>query len=410
MKEPNYDKCNKKTVNSYLQHYEMSGHDANRDLKAAVGALGFAMLKNLNGRAVATCDNCGGDSDPELSDCPYCGDTEEEPEVVDTTGEETKQEQNMTTKGSAERKGKKTGKKKSSSKKKPGATPAKVSKKKGGKASKKKGGKGTGHPAKKTRKKAGKKKAGKADKKPKADKIDLNSKDLVSTKQLEASITKVQELKVRGMETMWDLGKELDNIYSKKLWTQKTTPDGTAVYDSFKAFVSHEFGFTAAHAYRLMDVAIHFTKKQVLDVGVTKLNVLVRVSPEQREEFLKRAPNTSRSKLSQEVAQLVEGQPARKGRGEGFKGGAEATAKGAKARREKAAERRNQANKSGKLTIVRTDARVEVELFKRNTAERATTIKDAVGTEHCANGVVQYYSLLDTPKGLVISIETRREG
>ena len=192
---------------------------------------------------------------------------------------------------------------------------------------------------------------------------------------------------------MHALGFALLNIYEKKLYTQKTA-DGKPVYDSWTKFCSKEVGINPRYAYRLMDISIHFTKKDVAEVGVSKLNLIVRVPEEKRKALLEKAANTPRSKLSKEVAKLA-GNSTRKTGREGFRGTPGTTAG---------------QPRSTKLTIVRSEPRVVVGLFESDGTTPATEAVNATGIEQCANSMVIHYSLMVDKEGRIsLAIETRRE-
>jgi hypothetical protein len=214
-------------------------------------------------------------------------------------------------------------------------------------------------------------------------------------------MARVRELQHQAIVCTWDLGRALFAIYEGKLWTQMTA-DGKALYDSWTKFCKKELGVDPKHGYRIMDVAANFTREQVTEIGVTKLGMIVRVAPEQRAKLLEAAKETPRSKLAVEVGKLAAGQVRDTGR-DGFKGDS-GKGRGGKGVREDGV-----AAKSTKVTIVRSEPRVVVELFKRGTTERARHVKDACGVEQCANGMVVLYALVETEKGLAIAVETRRD-
>lgn len=305
-----------------------------RRIELTVLALVQTMTK---AESLATCENCGGDSDSNLEECPYC---------VPPPNDEA-----QTTQTKSDDMAKKT------------------SKKVAPKASTKKKGETTAL---------------------------ATVSHIVTDKALQAGMDKVRTLQREGVEVAWEIGKELFNLYENKLWTQMQDDKGKPVYKDWSTFVSKEFGIVSAYAFKLMDVASHFSKKQISEVGVTKLAMIVRVPEQQRAQLLEAAKNTPRSKIAEEVSKLagtnVRDTGRKKFSGQSGKG------RGAGA-----------AEKSVKLTVVRTKPKLTVPLFKADSTHRAKSAADAVGVEKCANGVSVYYSIKNTEAGLALVIETVRE-
>lgn len=376
MDQPNLEKVNPELVAKWCKHYKLDVDPAD-DLEEAVRALSAAMAK---ADKIAGCDNCNGDSDIALPECPFCGDSEtSEDNETQTKTEVTTEVSDMTTKKKTTKKTAKKAPAKKTSKKAPVKNaPAK-----------------TEAAAPKGRKKAPAKKAP-AKKAPAKESKALAKKEelsVVSSAALTKGVERVRQLQMQGIECMWDLGQTLFGIYEKKLYTQMKA--GTKpVYDSWTKFCKKELGIDPRYGFKLMDVATNFNKRQVADVGVTKLTMLVRVPEEKRAELLAKAKDTPRSKIQEEVSKLA-GNTVRDTGRDGFKG--------------KRGEGRKPTKKSEKLTVVRTEPRVVVDLFKRGTTERAKTLEDAMGIEQCANGMTVHYSIVETEKGISLAIETRRE-
>lgn len=353
---PKSEKVDVAVVTKWCKHYKLKVDPA-EDIEGATKALS----KKMSNEQHASCDVCGGDSDIALPECPFCGDDETD---------ETKVTTEVSDMAAKKKTGKKTGKK--------------VAKK----------------VAKKTEKKVAKKVAKKTERKPKPAKPVKAPKPeaiTVSSVALEKGMSRVRELQIEGIECMYELGKTVFNIFEKKLWTQMKDENGKAVYDSWTTFCKKELKMAPQYSYRLMDVSEHFTKKQVADVGVSKLNLLVRVPEEKRKEMLASAKETPRSKIAQEVAALAGTQRPENGR-DGFKGERNTTGK-----------KKEKVQKSEKLTVIRTEPRIVIDLFKRGTKERAHDLQDAVGIEECANGKKVHYAIMETEEGLSLVVETRQE-
>lgn len=398
---PKLDRVKVDVVDRWCAHYKLELRST-ATLDRKVFALSEAMK---SAQVISGCDTCGGDSDGSLPDCPFCG-TGDDPPAVNP-----KQEEDATM---AAKKAKKTANAKKAAVKKPAPKPA-PAKKAAAKPAKEK-------PAKKASKKAegdsfsraAKKIADKAAAEPARPKSRLSAKapaaadaPTPSTKPVKAKLEltippalmtamgKVRALQKKGVETIWELGHELYQLYTSKDYA-KIKRGEKAAYDSWSAFVKAEFGMGSDYSIKLMDVASNFDKEKLLAVGVTKLSMILRVpSPEKRNELVEKAATATRDELGAEVKNLTKGQPPRDTGRKGFKG---TPGTGRKA------------SVSSKLTVVRNEPRVVVQLFKRGSTERAFDLEDAVGVEDCANGVKLYYALAMTEEGLELAVETRREG
>lgn len=326
---------------------------------------------------VSQCTRCGGDSDSSLDECPYCGEGDG-PAPEQSTQQQPKPEVNkpMARRSSKKAAGPKASAKKSATDKTPKAT--------------------------KRRAERGKKAAAAVSKAlatastaiVPASSVELAETTHVASRALQNGMDKVRGLQRAGIELTWELGNELAKLFDEKLFTQLQDEKGKPVYKDWSTFVKKEFGIVPAYSYKLMDTALHFTKKQVVEVGVTKLSLMLRIPENKRAELLEHAKETSRTELAKLVNKVAGGKKRDTGRG-GFKG-ASGKGRGAHA-------------KSDKLTVVRAKAKTTVLLYKEGSTVRATTSSNAVGIERCDNGVEVHYSLQKTDAGLSLVVEIKRE-
>lgn len=366
MQLPELEKVVPEVLAKYVRQYGIKAAETSKGVKA----LSLVMKK---AKVIAKCDVCGGDSDADLPECPFCGDSDTAPE----DGAPKPIEEAMKKKTASKKTVKPELKKKTASKLSPPIAAAKVK---------------PGVKPDKVIKQSTE--LVKADAIAKAGKT--KAAEVITSAALAKEVTKVRELQLRGIECMWELGSVLFNIYEKKLYTQKLQGD-TPLYATWTLFCQKELGITPKYGFNLMDVATHFTKKQVIDVGITKLTMLVRVPEDQREELLAKAKDTPRSKIAEEVAKLAGNTPRDTGRNAGFKG-KPGPGRGAK----------DGVAPSKKLTVVRAEPQVVVQMFVGDTDVRAHDIEDAKGVETCANGMMIFYSIVKTEEGLSLVVETRR--
>lgn len=386
MKPPAMPRVRSEVVNRYCQRLGVV-LPLGATLPQAVQALSDAMCDTTD---PVVCDQCGATSDAQLPQCPFCGD--EDTEVKEETVKKKKRTEA------------KLAKNKPAAKAKPAAKLAKKPVAKAKPAAKKPVAKAKPKPAAKLAVVASSSTQHKGEDLPKLQSLPTTVTKVYS-KELSAGIDRVQALSRAGVECMWDLGHELAKIYEEKLYTQ-VTAHGKALYDSWNAFCKNEIGIVPAYAFRLMDVSLSFTRAQVAAVGVTKLQLLVRVPEQQREQLLATAAATPRSKIAEEVRRIAGGQTRDTGRNQRFHG-TPGPGRAPKTRPESATA---PPERSARLTVVRAEPRVVVDLYRRGTTERAFNLNDdLVGIEHCANNVVVHYQVMRTEQGLSLAIETRRE-
>lgn len=104
-------------------------------------------------------------------------------------------------------------------------------------------------------------------------------------KQLDKSVSKVNELKRSITSNFWTLGREIGSIHEKGLWKLRTV-EGVPVYKSFETFCRSELGIVAKTAYRLMGVARAFSEKEVAEIGARKLAVALQLPKAEQDKAL----------------------------------------------------------------------------------------------------------------------------
>lgn len=106
---------------------------------------------------------------------------------------------------------------------------------------------------------------------------------------LDAAVERIQHLKQRATESIWELGTELRAIFDKRLWRTRQNAEGGPAYTTWGAFCEAELGISNTYSYRMMDVAAAYTREQVRQIGATKLSLTLQVPREAREKLLEAA-------------------------------------------------------------------------------------------------------------------------
>lgn len=234
-----------------------------------------------------------------------------------------------------------------------------------------------------------------------------------------ASVRRIEELKAQGAKSLWQIGDELRNVYERETWRQRHVEgDPTKlVYRSFNAWVEKECHFTTRYALELINVAAAFTEDEVIEVGVTKLEVIARVPDEWKGLLLERVKKGMKRAELVEQAKALTGAsstPRDTGR-KGFRAGKEKvappTAAAAKAKaKAKASKLGKEQRPDGSIAIVMLKQRDVIPLFKRvgkgQEERRALRIADEPhGKLELADGRHLYVRIAQDSKGLKVAVE-----
>jgi hypothetical protein len=225
----------------------------------------------------------------------------------------------------------------------------------------------------------------------------------ISVADLDRNVEQIQALRKDAVVCYWKLGKAIFANFEGRLYTQRTDDTGAPKYKAFNQFVVTELGLSVSHAYALMDVAVNFSESDVLTVGVAKLTLVARLSPEERAGVLQRIRenNMPLSQVAEEVRRLAGGKrtdsAAVRGGGRGFSGDA-------------AAGRAAQSSKSS-VTVGLYLGKQSIPLMRMADPDKnaATLAHDPYCEELHVNGVKTKYRIIKGDVGLVLLITRTRE-
>lgn len=224
----------------------------------------------------------------------------------------------------------------------------------------------------------------------------------VRTEQdLNEAVARVVALKKDSAQSIWELGKELGDIYDGGLWRLRPGPDGKGLYKSWGHFCDAELGLSHGYSLRLIDVSREFTKQDVAQVGSTKLMVTLSVTKDHRPALLEEAKSGASVRDLKTKAQELPQAP--RGEERGQKGGA-GTHRGPK-------QKPPPPPTSKKITIAMVEKRVE--LLPKDDKGNPLKVKvprPYVAEERMFNGVRQRVIVTNDEDGfLVVSLERSRE-
>jgi hypothetical protein len=237
-------------------------------------------------------------------------------------------------------------------------------------------------------------------------------------RELDEACARVNEIRKRELENYWDLGRELLDIYDRKLYEQRRDPaTGAPLYKSFGQFLAREFGFSDVHCFRMMDVAREFSRELAIELGVKKAHLLhsARIAidaPVKTEKqraaaaaefakFVERAKTESFTELEKDLLPIIKAAPmldhGRRGHGGRPKGQSKPEAPAVSER-----ERVTCAYELGKRSIP---------LYVHGQkGKRAKRFQDGPhGAEQLVNGVLVGYEVVYDAEGfLAIDVTVRR--
>lgn len=236
------------------------------------------------------------------------------------------------------------------------------------------------------------------------------SSSLVTERELDEKIAKIQKLVGEGAAVYWEMGRAIKDLYDGQQWKLRTNAeDGKPKYKSWDAFCHHELHMSPPSAYSAMDVSAKYTVDQVRTFGSTKLSIIVRAPEEAQGELLDDAKSKTAKELTEKVQKIKKDKghvrPARSGKAhQGAAGGAG-----------------GRKSKGDKITVAQMLGRVTVKAYKkpptRNYDEkdlvRAKRFADVpFGRRELANGVVETITLVENGAGewqFVIEIKQEEE-
>lgn len=217
------------------------------------------------------CDRCDGISDAVLTECPFCGDAGElemevaaAPEAPQDAAQDEPQDEDDDAIDAEVIEAPAPAQKAPKGKKAPPVAEAT-----------------TKNPPKAV-------KVAKADKVPAAALAAPTKAELAKVEQLDEQCAKVKTLTVTAAQSLWDVGQALSKIHDKDLWKMRRV-NNVPVHVSFRRFVQDELGISHTYAYQMMEVAKEFTRKEVEQIGVNKLRLVLQAPPEKRAQALEAA-------------------------------------------------------------------------------------------------------------------------
>lgn len=373
----NLDKVDAKVVDKYLAKFELKGTGG---LNARVSLLEKYQEKETPTADLSTpCTNCGGASDMNLPECPYCGSSDMgdapttppvDPPVVPAVAA-------------------------------PAApAPAKV---------------GLLRPVK------GKGKAKVDPPQPLPPLVvDTSGTELVGATELDEAVDRARTALRAGATSYWDLGRAALDIFERQLWKQRLEA-GKQKYTSWNSFCKAELGMSHPNAFSVMDAAKAFSREDFETIGHTKLSMVLRLPEGQRQQILEeaKAGHLPKARLLEIVQSTVGDKRRDTGRGKRGGGTLVSGAKATAALKEKAAARKKERTvlkPSGEVTAVSQLGRTKLKLLARpkkdatgKPARAVSLAQDPWCVEELINGVEVRYTVVKEAAGLTLIIQRSRK-
>lgn len=217
---------------------------------------------------------------------------------------------------------------------------------------------------------------------------------------LNAAVARAAAYRKDTAQSIWELGRELGDIYDRSLWRLRVSEDGAERYKSWGQFCEAELGLSHGYSLRLIDVAREFTRDDVAAVGSTKLMVTLSVTKEHRPALLEQAKAGASVRDLKTTAQTLPQAP--QGEARGTKGGAGA---------HRGPKKQPPPPPTKKITVAMVEKRVE--LIPKNDKGAPLLLKvqrPYVAEERMFNGVRQRVILSSDEDGvLIVTLERSRE-
>lgn len=121
---------------------------------------------------------------------------------------------------------------------------------------------------------------------------------------LDKSVARIRSCVSRTFESMYDLGLELTENFTRKLYLRREK-GGKVVYASWRDFVKAELaGIGLRYSYQLMRATAACTRETFAEVGVAKLNLILQTGEDEHPELIKSARGSTLTELRERVHNL----------------------------------------------------------------------------------------------------------
>jgi hypothetical protein len=368
----NLEKADLKMVDKYIAHYNLS---VTGSLNAKINALEKHAKDTVSEADMsAACTVCGGESDFNLPECPYCGSIETNdatPTIADAAGSQVVDDKAPE---SAQPSKQRMGRPK----------PAKKTKGSKAKANGDATGIETAEPA-------------------------AHTAELVHSKELDDAVGRIHQALRGGASSYWEMGTAMLEIFDKQLWKQRVV-GGRQSFTSWNMFCREELALSPVNTFAIMDSARAFSKKDFEDIGHSKLHLMLRL-PKERQQLLLEEAKQGRLPRSR-LKEIIEGEVPKGHVRETGRRKVKGTTNAAKVNRSAA---RKIHTPDGEITAVSQLGRTKLKLWARPAKKakskpiRAISVtQDPWAEEQLVNGVVVRYIVMKTATGLELIIERNR--
>lgn len=227
------------------------------------------------------------------------------------------------------------------------------------------------------------------------------SGEVQDVSMLDESLERLHNAERAGVRSVWEMGKELNLMREKSLYTLRTDKTtGAPLYSSWKEFVEGELNITRPYASKIMLATANFSEKEVIKIGVSKLYLLVGLKEERRAPLLEKVnAGATRREISDEVARIGSS-----GRNTLDKGGF--TGKPGKGPAPK--QTAKEPVKSESLTVLNFEKPNRTLKFMLGANPAKNANGNPVATEITENGVVITYKLVKKDGQLQLQISGKR--
>lgn len=231
---------------------------------------------------------------------------------------------------------------------------------------------------------------------------------------LEEVVGEIQGFKRTFYENSWDIGNRLlvlaaEDDKRPALWRMRKKEGGQAApaYDSWKAFLRAECGFSDRMARTLMHMSRSYRRDEIMLTGTSKIEIVLNAPEPERKRLLERASTTPVRELRAQVRDLNIAAGKAPGR---------RVARQERAVKERAVRDAKSDATTGLMTLVLASNKSAAWLWKREKDAKGNLVPaekldgDNYGWIEGKNGVRFVFSVVQHPSGqLQVVFEARRE-
>ena len=129
---------------------------------------------------------------------------------------------------------------------------------------------------------------------------------LVGVKALDAAVAEIRGLDHDTQDAVFVLSEKVAALAESQLWKLRLDPAGKVRYKTFEDFATPELGMSKSYAQTLNKIMVRYTYEDFVEVGSSKLRLVLQAPADQQAELLQKIKETGAGKraVADEVKKL----------------------------------------------------------------------------------------------------------